>query len=123
MRSLLIVEDNPTARSALARLLVRLGGDALIVYTAATLEEGVKISREKSPEVVLLDLLLPDSPSWRDTIKRIPDFKGSIIIITGMDLENGEKIREAALNAGATQVFTKSFFATNIGSPILPLQG
>jgi DNA-binding response OmpR family regulator len=53
----LIVEDDPTTREALARLLARLGAT---VESAENLRDGLSALREWKPAVVILDLMLPD---------------------------------------------------------------
>lgn len=53
----LIVEDDPMTRAALARLLARLGAT---VETADTLQHGLDALHAWKPAVVILDLMLPD---------------------------------------------------------------
>ena len=53
----LIVEDDPAFRAALARLLVRMGHEVRAVATAA---EALVTTSEWSPHHLLLDVVLPD---------------------------------------------------------------
>lgn len=55
-RRLLLVEDDPATRSALARLLARCG---LVVEVARTVAEA-RFSLAGAPDLVVLDLMLPD---------------------------------------------------------------
>jgi CheY-like chemotaxis protein len=54
--SVLVVEDEPDARDALAGFVRRLGGEVVV---AATAPEGLAAVLAKLPHRVLLDLMLP----------------------------------------------------------------
>jgi DNA-binding NarL/FixJ family response regulator len=54
---ILVVDDHPLTRDALAGLLAQHGFD--VVGTAASGEEAVERSRELQPQLVLLDLTMP----------------------------------------------------------------
>jgi DNA-binding NarL/FixJ family response regulator len=57
-RTVLLVDDHPGFRR-MARLLLQSGG-YVVVGEAATAEEAVESARQLEPDLVLLDLLLPD---------------------------------------------------------------
>ena len=57
MPILLLVDDESSVRYTLNRLF---SSDEIQVLTAATVAEGVALFRERRPEVVVLDLQLPD---------------------------------------------------------------
>lgn len=57
MIRVLIVDDHPVVRKGLARLLSR--ADIEVVGQAASGEEGVRLARDLSPDVVLWDLAMP----------------------------------------------------------------
>ncbi len=57
MPSLLVIDDEPTIRYSFRRVFE---GEGVEVLTAATAEEGVAQVRAHGPDVVLLDLQLPD---------------------------------------------------------------
>jgi DNA-binding NtrC family response regulator len=65
--NLLIVDDDDTLRSLLARELGRLGHG---VTAAATGEEGLRLASDAELDVVLLDLSLPDQAGL-DVLKRL----------------------------------------------------
>jgi DNA-binding NtrC family response regulator len=79
--SLLLVDDDEAFRSVLGRELGRLGYD---VATAGTGEEALRRVAETAPEVVLLDLRLPD----RDGLQVLDDLQRTspgvdVIMLTG----------------------------------------
>lgn len=57
MTTLLIVEDNPNHLKLVAALLQRFGYDVLEAVDAA---EGLRLAREKCPDLILMDIQLPD---------------------------------------------------------------
>ncbi len=59
MASVLVVEDNPDHRELLREHLTRAGHT---VHLATTAAEGLRFARQHSPDLVLLDILLPDKP-------------------------------------------------------------
>ncbi|VTR92960.1 response regulator with -like aaa-type and dna-binding domains : Response regulator with CheY-like receiver, AAA-type ATPase, and DNA-binding domains OS=Singulisphaera acidiphila (strain ATCC BAA-1392 / DSM 18658 / VKM B-2454 / MOB10) GN=Sinac_1278 PE=4 SV=1: Response_reg: Sigma54_activat: HTH_8 [Gemmata massiliana] len=57
MPTLLVVDDEPSVCYSIARLF---GDETTRVVTAGTVAEGIRAFRSERPEVVVLDLLLPD---------------------------------------------------------------
>ncbi|MDD5175951.1 MAG: EAL domain-containing protein [Sterolibacterium sp.] len=108
--TILVVEDDP-GDFGLIRVQARLaklesGGDSII--WAQTLTEGVAATRRNKPDIVLLDLSLPDS-SGLATVQAmhaaVPDIP--IIVLTGLD-DNALAI--AALETGAQDYLVKGHF-------------
>jgi DNA-binding NarL/FixJ family response regulator len=56
----LVVDDMPEVR-ALVRTALRIGGNAEVIGEAGTAESGSTLAAELGPDVVVLDLLLPDA--------------------------------------------------------------
>ncbi len=65
--NLLIIDDDDTLRSLLAAELGRFGH---VIRVAATAEQGIRLAQETEPDVLLLDLSLPDQ-SGLDVLKRL----------------------------------------------------
>jgi diguanylate cyclase (GGDEF)-like protein/PAS domain S-box-containing protein len=110
--SILVVEDD-AGDFGLIKAFVRhavpgLGGEFAPVVWAKTLADGIDAARHGKPDVVLLDLSLPDS-SGLATVQAmrsvLPDTP--IIVLTGFD-DNALAI--AALEAGAQDYLVKGRF-------------
>ena len=100
--TILIVDDEPHIRRLLRATLARVPYD---VVEAATAREALSIARASRPEVVLLDLGLPD----RDGLELIALLKGlgrAVIVVSAREATE-EKV--AALDLGADDYVTKPF--------------
>ncbi|MDO8811975.1 MAG: diguanylate cyclase [Gallionella sp.] len=113
--SILVVEDDPgdfgliQAYVHLAEL--GIGGSKEPVAWAKTLAEGIAAARNNRPDVVLLDLSLPDSAglstvqAMRAALPGVP-----IVVLTGHD---DDTLAAAALQAGAQDYLVKGQFEHN----------
>lgn len=101
--SVLIIEDEPAIRRL---MLAAFEGTAFRAVEAATVVEGTEIMTRKRPDLVLLDLELPDG----DGIEVIKRFRGwsnvPILIVSG---HGDEERKVQALEAGADDFVTKPF--------------
>ncbi len=100
--TLLVIEDNPDD----VRLLANFVGDLGRVVFASTGEEGIRMAGELRPDLILLDIELPDilGPA---VFKRI-QAKGesAVIFVTS---HGGATHQVAALASGAVDFITKPF--------------
>jgi two-component system response regulator len=64
MKKVLLVEDNEMNRDMLSRRLVRNGFDVVIAENGT---QGVEMAFSESPELVLMDMNLPDIDGWEAT--------------------------------------------------------
>lgn len=62
MRQVLVIEDDPSIREALADLLRDLGYD---VSEARNGLEGLRQASERRPDLILLDLMMPAMDGWK----------------------------------------------------------
>jgi CheY-like chemotaxis protein len=104
---ILVVEDDQIQRE---RARGWLAGQQWIVQEAADGREALARLREDKPDLILLDLMMPEmdgfavvaalqkEPGWRD----IP-----VIVITSLDLDAGDRER---LNSGVQSVLVKDTF-------------
>jgi two-component system, NtrC family, response regulator AtoC len=104
MDSILVIDDEKNVRGLLAKIL---GQDQLDVHTAGTGAEGLQLADEVDPDVILLDLRLPDADGidLLKTLKaRRPDT--AVIIITAFG--QIPSVVEA-MKHGATDYLEKPF--------------
>ena len=99
----LVVDDEPQIRRALR---TSLEAHAYEVTTVGTGDEGVLGSAELAPDLVLLDLGLPDLDGV-EVIRRIRAFSEVPIIV--VSVREGQHEKVAALDAGADDFVTKPF--------------
>ena len=105
--NVLVVDDDPDSRDVVARALAREGYS---VKSAANGREALNRIQESKPDVILLDLMMPEmdgfavvaalqkEAGWRD----IP-----VIVITSLDLDAKDRAR---LNSGVQSVLVKERF-------------
>ncbi|NOX24184.1 MAG: response regulator transcription factor [Actinobacteria bacterium] len=103
MLRILIVEDEPSYREALA---VALGAEGFRVETAATGREGVSLFRAEHPDIVLLDLMLPEL-SGLDVLRAIRgESDVPVIVVSAKDSESDVV---SALELGADDYLRKPY--------------
>jgi two-component system KDP operon response regulator KdpE len=99
----LVIDDEPQIRRLLR---VTLEANGYSVSEAATGQAGIVQAAQSRPEIILLDLGLPDMDGV-EVLKRIREWsRVPVIILSVRDREN-DKI--AALDAGADDFVTKPF--------------
>src|SRR3990170_2124724 len=103
MSRVLVVDDEPQIRRALRTSLEAHGYEVLAVGTG---EEAVLAAAEKAPDVVFLDLGLPDMDG-AEVISRIRSFSDVPVIVVSVRDRQADKV--AALDAGADDYVTKPF--------------
>lgn len=108
-RKVLVVDDEPSIVQILSFKL-RLAG--MICLEAGDGEEALRLVREHSPDVVLLDVSLPPGPSGIDLcriLKESPETEHvPVIMLTARTLPSE---RDEALAMGAFSYVTKPFTA------------
>ncbi len=106
MARILVIEDEPDIQQILEYNLREQGHK---VYVAGRGEEGLRIAREKRPDLVLLDLMLPDTPGTQicKTLKSDPNLRSTQVI---MLTARGEEIdRVVGYELGADDYVVKPF--------------
>lgn len=99
----LIVDDEVQIRRLIK---VSLEGHGYVVFDAPTGKSAIDSAIMQKPEVILLDLGLPDIDG-KEVIKRIREWSDTPIIILSARDQEEEKIQ--ALDAGANDYLTKPF--------------
>ena len=99
----LMIEDEPEIRRFVR---MALESEGLEVFEAATLQRGLIDSATRRPELVVLDLGLPDG----DGLDFIREFRGwSTAPIVVLSAREGEERKVQALDAGADDYLVKPF--------------
>jgi two-component system, NarL family, response regulator LiaR len=99
----LAVEDHPVMRLGVRALLEREG--LIVAGITATCAEAVDLIAENEPDVVLLDLGLPDA-SGPEAVSRIREVSSSLPIIA-FSVERTPEVIRAVLRAGANGYVSK----------------
>ena len=102
--SILCVDDNPTNLQLLDRALFEEG---YIVFIAKNGSQAVEVAQEKRPDLILLDIAMPDMDGFGvlRELRSIPDTSEiPVIFVTALD-ESEELIR--GLSMGAVDYITK----------------
>ena len=103
MKNLLIVEDEPTLRATLQYNFEREGYHVL---TAARGDSGVKLAREERPDLLLLDIMLPDM-SGLEVCRMVRRESATPILMLTARAEEMDKV--VGLEVGADDYVTKPF--------------
>jgi CheY-like chemotaxis protein len=100
----LLVEDSKFLRMANERALSKAGFE---VSTAADGEEALQVAKDKLPDIILLDLMLPKI-SGTEVLKALKANPATmdipVIVLTSLSQKNEEKL----LHEGAAAYFEKS---------------
>lgn len=64
MARILLVEDNEMNRDMLSRRLIRRGFEVIIAVDGA---EGIRLAEAERPDLVLMDMSLPEIDGWEAT--------------------------------------------------------
>jgi CheY-like chemotaxis protein len=104
MAKILLVEDNEMNRDMLSRRLQRKGFDIAIAVDG---REGVRMAKEGSYDLILMDMSLPEIDGWEATrqLKADPATSGTPIIALTAHAMAGD--REQAIEAGCDDYDTK----------------
>lgn len=106
--TILVVEDEPPMQSFLRSLMRSHGFEALL---ATTVEEAIKLAATHTPDVVLLDLGLPDGDGI-DVVRRLRTWSTTPILVISARQRDRDKVD--ALDAGADDYLTKPFSAQEL---------
>jgi two-component system, OmpR family, KDP operon response regulator KdpE len=102
-KRILVVDDELQIRRLLR---ITLEANGFSVFEAATGKEGIYKAAADRPDVVVLDLGLPDMKGI-DVLKQVREWSGVPVII--LSVRDDEKGKVAALDAGADDYVVKPF--------------
>jgi DNA-binding response OmpR family regulator len=111
-KTVLLIDDSQTIRAKLSDRLQRSG---YLVETAEDGREGVRRLYETHPDVVLLDVIMPDIDGWK-TLELIRDVSSVPVIM--LTTEDAELDRVRGLRGGADDYVGKPFSAAELTARI-----
>jgi signal transduction histidine kinase/DNA-binding response OmpR family regulator len=103
-REVLVVDDDPVATYLIKGIFLSLGHKVHVAHDA---DEALAIARERKPELVTVDVVMPgvDGLALVEILKHDPETrKSAVVVISGV-----QRDREAVLAAGADAYFPKPF--------------
>ena len=111
-RTILLIEDEEAISEPLAAALVREGFDPVVAGTAA---DGMELFEKRSPDLVLLDVMLPDGDG-RDLLRRIRETSRTPVVM--LTARGEETDRVLGLELGADDYVTKPFSAAELAARV-----
>lgn len=114
-RSILLVDDSKFIRRANELALIKAG---YAVCSAGDGEEGLRVAREKLPDLIVLDMMLPklSGPQLLDALKSDATTKNiPVIVLSSLPQKNAEKLKQS----GAAAYFEKATLGIESGSTYL----
>lgn len=116
----LVVDDDPSILHV-AKLNLRL--DGMHVLTASTGSEGLDLARREKPDVVLLDIMMPDIDGWMvlSELRGTPATQHIPVIM--LTAKTQEEARVLAFKMGAQQYLTKPFNPLELAPRVRALLG
>jgi NarL family two-component system response regulator LiaR len=112
----LIVDDHAVVRAGLKQFLANIA-DLECAGEASNGAEAVILYQSLQPDVVLMDLLLPEKGSGIDAIRRIIKINPLAVVIALTSFHELELVK-GALSAGATSYLLKSISANELAEAI-----
>jgi diguanylate cyclase (GGDEF)-like protein/PAS domain S-box-containing protein len=109
--TLLVIDDSPQIQELVE---ARLRTEQVVVHKAANAAEGLRLARELAPDLVLLDIDLPDADGFEvcRVLKADPRTTSTpVLFLTGTA---DPAAKAAALDLGAVDYVTKPFDATEL---------
>jgi two-component system response regulator MtrA len=99
--TILTIDDDPAITELLSVILRANGFDVLIANSG---QDGLRIIQEKSPRLVILDLMMPDMDGWQ-VCKAVRSFSSvPILVLSALD---DPSVVASILDAGADDYLVK----------------
>lgn len=109
--SVLIVDDDPSLRRSVGEYFEHQG---YTVYRASSGEEGVRIYDRSSPDVTLLDLVMPGK-SGLEVLAELRARQATVIMLTGV---SEIEVAVQAMRAGAENFLTKPIDMVHLAAAV-----
>ena len=112
-KTILIIEDN---RGILMSLMDELEAESYRVFTAGDGNEGLKLVKEKDPDLIILDIMLPGLDGY-EVCKRLRS-GGNTTPIIMLTVKNKEIDKVLGLELGADDYVTKPFSVRELSARV-----
>lgn len=121
IRSVLLIDDEADIRTIGELALSEVGG--LEVFLADSGETGLLLAKEKKPDVVLLDVMMPglDGPSTFERLREDPETASVLVIFMTAKIQKHEVDRYRDL--GATGIIAKPFDPMSLADEVKRIAG
>jgi two-component system, OmpR family, KDP operon response regulator KdpE len=110
--TLLVIDDEPQIRRAVKQALHDMADNVL---EAATGQEGIDLAAATPPDLIVLDLGLPDMPG-ADVCREVRTWGAMPIVV--LSARHGEQEKVTLLNLGADDYVTKPFSTLEFGARV-----
>lgn len=110
--NILAIDDDPAVTELLTLLLKSLNYEVIPANSGA---RGVELAREKNPDLVVLDLMMPEMDGWQ-VCKTMRTFTNAPIII--LSALNDPAVIASILDAGADDYLTKPISSSVLAAHI-----
>lgn len=110
MKKVLVADDEPNIRSMVSKML----GKEFIVIEAANGEEAVDMARKQKPDIILMDLMMPQMDGYNACSKIKMDKETEPIPVIILSAIGNEYNKKFALEMGAEGYVTKPFTAQEL---------
>jgi len=104
MAKILIVEDNPMNRDMLSRRLIRSGHYVLM---AGDGRQGITSAQTENPDLILMDMSLPEIDGWEATRRLKSDKTTRRIPVIALTAHAMSSDRQKCMEAGCDDYDTK----------------
>jgi len=104
MAKVLIVDDSPAQVLTMKNLIENWGHEAI---SAQNGDEALQMAREKKPDVILMDVVMPGMSGFQTTRKLSKDLVTCRIPVIFVSTKDGEADRIWGMRQGATAYVTK----------------
>lgn len=114
---ILIADDEPNIRAVVARMLAQ----DYVVLEAANGQEAVDVARQERPDIILMDLMMPEVDGYTACSLLKADQATRIIPVIILTAVGHEFNRKFAMEMGADAYITKPFTRQILVDAIAPL--
>lgn len=108
MHSVVCIEDEPDMIELIELIMMRRG---FTFYSARGGVEGLAMIREVNPDLVLLDLMMPDMLGWEvyDQLKELEATRSIPVIIVTARTQSDPRLVQLRMEDGIDDIVTKPF--------------